>query len=159
MSTAPDERADDAPWLDGEETDTWLALVRLTLQVMKPVESDLRRDSELTLFEYMVLGHLSMSPERSARMCLLAQLTNGSATRLSNVVSRFERNGWVTRSTDPDDRRGAIAHLTEAGFGIVEQAAPGHVRSVREHIIDRLDPEQRAGLRSIATTLRSAEDC
>lgn len=40
------------------------------------------------------------------------QLTSGAIT---NRVSRLERNGWVTRDFDPDDRRSVLITLTPAG--------------------------------------------
>lgn len=144
---------DGAPWLDAEETRTWLALLSLTLLGLKPIETDLRTDSELTLFEYLVLSQLSMSPDRTARMSQLAFLANGSPSRLSNVVSRFEKRGWVTRGPDPEDGRGALARLTDEGFAVVEAAAPDHVRSVRRHVIDRLSPAQRESLQGIGHSL------
>lgn len=54
------------------------------------------------------------------------QLTSGAVT---NRVSRLERNGWVTRDFDPDDRRSVLVSLTPAGekralevFGIKTEA-------------------------------------
>ena len=40
------------------------------------------------------------------------QLTSGAVT---NRVSRLERNGWVVRDFDPDDRRSVLVSLTPAG--------------------------------------------
>ncbi|UVY82507.1 MarR family transcriptional regulator [Brachybacterium sp. NBEC-018] len=157
MEITPEPEPTEPPWLDETETQTWLALASVVLRGLRPIEQDLRRTSGLTLFEYMVLSRLSMSPDRRARMSDLAFLANGSPTRLANVITRFERQGWVRREADATDRRGAHAILTEAGFAVVEQAAPAHVRSVREHAIDRLDPEQSRALRAIAHTLTG--DC
>lgn len=157
MEITPDQAPTEPPWLDETETQTWLALSSLLLQGMRPIEQDLRRDCGLSLFEYFVLSRLSMSPNRRARMSELAQLANGSPTRLSNVITRFEKQGWVLREADTDDRRGAHAILTDVGLAVVEQAAPAHVRSVRRHAIDRLDAEQSRVLRSIAATL--LEEC
>ena len=46
------------------------------------------------------------------------------------------------RAQCPDDRRGTLATLTEQGMEVLREAAPGHVRTVREHLFDRLTPEQ-----------------
>ncbi|MDT8913453.1 MarR family transcriptional regulator [Amycolatopsis sp. PS_44_ISF1] len=40
------------------------------------------------------------------------QLTSGAVT---NRVTKMERNGWVTRDLDPDDRRSVLVTLTPAG--------------------------------------------
>lgn len=146
-----------APWLDDEETRTWLALFALATRGLRLIEADIRRDSGLSLFEYQVLAHLSMASGRRARMSALAALAVASPARLSNVVSRLEKAGWIRREQDPEDRRGAIAVLAEEGLRVVERAAPAHARSVRTHAIDRMDAEQRAALRAIADAL--IEEC
>lgn len=40
------------------------------------------------------------------------QLTSGAVT---NRVARLERNGWVSRDVDPDDRRSVLVRLTPSG--------------------------------------------
>lgn len=83
---------------------------------------------------------LSEIPGRTLRMSRLAQLTSASLSRLSNVAKRLEARGLLRREPDPDDRRATRAVLTDAGMAAVEQAAPGHVTTVRDLIVDALDP-------------------
>jgi DNA-binding MarR family transcriptional regulator len=88
-------------------------------------------------------------------MSELAFLANGSLSRLSNVVKRFEQRGWMTRSPDPDDGRYTVAALTDAGYRLVAAAAPIHMQAVRELVLDPLtDADQRA-LTRIAAKLRA----
>lgn len=79
-------------------------------------------------------------------MSELAALANGSLSRLSNVVKRFEKKGWVQRSPDPEDGRYTIAALTDAGFAVVEAAAPVHMRAVRELVLDKLNAGDRRAI-------------
>jgi DNA-binding MarR family transcriptional regulator len=117
------------------------------------LESPLR-EVDLTLFEYLTLSHISEAPNRRIRMSELAYLANGSLSRLSNVVKRFEQRGWATRSPDPDDGRYTIAALTDDGYRLVVVAAPIHVRSVRELVLDRLTATDQQALMRIAGKLR-----
>jgi DNA-binding MarR family transcriptional regulator len=55
----------------------------------------------------------------------------------------------VVRRDCPEDRRGQLAELTEDGLDVLAGAAPGHVEAVREHLIDRLTPEQLRSLTEI----------
>lgn len=87
-------------------------------------------------------------------MSELAFLANGSLSRLSNVVKRFEQRGWVTRSPDPDDGRYTIAALTDAGYRLVVDAAPIHLQSVRELVLEPLTATDKQALRRIAAKLR-----
>ena len=73
---------------------------------------------------------LSMSPGRTLRMSKLADVTNGSLSRLSNVVKRLEQRDLVRRAPDPTNGRYTNAFLTEAGWECVVQAA---TLRTREH--------------------------
>jgi DNA-binding MarR family transcriptional regulator len=134
-------------WLSDEELDAWMALSWLMIKLPGAFDAQLQRDSGLSFFEYLVLSALSMSPGRRLRMSELAQLVNGSLSRLSNVVKRLEGRGWVHRGPAPGNGRFIEATLTEAGWALVQQAAPGHVEAVRRYVFDALRPEQVTGLR------------
>src|SRR5690349_14587484 len=136
-------------WLTPAEKEAWTGLVSLVLLLPGRLEAPLRQ-ADLTLFEYLALSHISEAPERRIRMSDLAYLANGSLSRLSNVVKRFEQRGWVTRFPDPDDGRYTLAELTDAGYRLVVEAAPIHVRAVRELVIDPLTNADLAALTRIA---------
>lgn len=140
-------------WLSAEEQQAWIGVTAVMWLLPGPLDAQLQRDSGLTLFEYMVLSSLSMAEGRRQRMRELAALTNASPSRLSNVVGKLEARGWVRRVPDPDDRRGAIAELSESGWDTVVAAAPGHVEAVRTYVLDRLQPEQVAALQSLGAAL------
>ena len=107
-------------------------------------------DADLSHFEYFLLAMLSESPERTLRMTALAVRTNATLPRLSHVVRRLEDRGLVERFPCPEDGRATNARLTEDGWAKVVETAPGHVATVREHVIDALTPKQTAQLADIA---------
>ncbi|MDO3640091.1 MarR family winged helix-turn-helix transcriptional regulator [Mycolicibacterium arseniciresistens] len=144
---------DDPQWLSPQEKDVWTSLISVILLLPGKLEAPLRQ-IDLTLFEYLTLSHISEAPNRRIRMSELAYLANGSLSRLSNVVKRFEQRGWATRSPDPDDGRYTIAALTDDGYRLVVEAAPIHVRSVREFVLDRLTATDQQALMRIAAKLR-----
>ncbi|MGL5852080.1 MAG: MarR family winged helix-turn-helix transcriptional regulator [Phycicoccus sp.] len=145
---------DEIEWLSQEEKAAWTGLVSLVLLLPGLLESPLRRAAGLTLFEYLTLSHISEAPNRRLRMSELAYLANGSLSRLSNVVARFEQRGWVKRSPDPTDGRYTLAALTDAGFDRVAAAAPTHLRTVRQLVLDPLTPADQRALALIAAKLR-----
>jgi len=145
---------DEIEWLSPEEKEAWTGLVSLVLLLPGLLESPLQRSAGLTLFEYLTLSHISEAPDRRLRMSELAYLANGSLSRLSNVVKRFEQRGWVERSPDPSDGRYTIAALTDAGLDKVVAAAPTHMRSVRQLVLDPLTPADQRSLAHIAAKLR-----
>jgi DNA-binding MarR family transcriptional regulator len=139
------DRAEQEPpvkWLTAGELESWLSLVRLTMWLPWSIDQQLQRDSKLGMVEYQVLAMLSKSPGRTLRMSSLAAMTNASLSRLSHLVKRLEERGLVRREPDPADGRFTHAILTDEGFRILAEAAPGHVAHVRSLVIDALTPEQ-----------------
>jgi DNA-binding MarR family transcriptional regulator len=138
--------ANEPQWLTPDETDAWMALSWLMFRLPTAFDAQLQRDNGISFFEYLVLAGLSMAPGRRLRMSYLAQFVNGSLSRLSNVVKRLEERGWLFREPCADNGRFIEATLTDAGFAVVEQAAPGHVDAVRRYVFDALRPGQVAEL-------------
>lgn len=146
------------PWLDEKERAAWLRLIGVVELLPGVLDSQLRTDSGLTHFEYFVLAMLSEADQRTLRMSRLGQRTNATLPRLSHVVRRLEERGLVERFPCPEDARATNARLTDAGWDAVVAAAPGHVATVRRHVIDALTPEQLEQLRGIGDALLARLD-
>jgi DNA-binding MarR family transcriptional regulator len=142
-------------WLDDQEIAAWMRLAAVVELLPGALESQLKRDSDLSHFEYWVLAMLSEAPDRTLRMSVLASRTSATLPRLSHVVQRMEDRGFVERVACPSDRRATNALLTETGWDKVVAAAPGHVEKVREQVIDLLTREQLAELTVIADRILS----
>lgn len=134
-------------WLDDEEQAAWRQLAAVITRLPAALDAQLQRDADLTHFGYWVLAMLSEAPGGSLRMSELAARANASLSRLSHGVGRLEKQGWVRRERSPDDGRGSVAVLTEAGRAKIEAAAPGHVAEVRRLVFEGLDAE---GVRRLA---------
>jgi DNA-binding MarR family transcriptional regulator len=140
-------------WLSAEEQAAWRPFVDGVRALMDVLDRQLQADNNLPHSYFEVLIPLSEAECRTLRMSELAQATRSSRSRLSHAVARLEERGWVRRLNCPTDRRGQLAQLTDAGFAVVEAAAPGHVAAVRRYLIDRLDPEQLIALGEIGQVL------
>ena len=139
----------DTRWLTREQLAAWVRLAAVLELLPAALDGQLRRDAELTHFDYYVLAMLSEAPERTMRMARLAANTTATLARLSHVVQRLEARGLLERFPCPGDRRATNARLTAAGWEKVQQAAPGHVTFVRDNVIDALTPEQITQLTEI----------
>jgi DNA-binding MarR family transcriptional regulator len=148
----------DTEWLDEAEREAWLRLVAVVELLPGVLDAQLRNESGLTHFEYFTLAMLSEAPARTLRMTSLAMRTNATLPRLSHVVRRLEDRGLVERFPCPEDGRATNARLTESGWDTVVAAAPGHVSTVRRHVLDPLTSEQVAQLRDIAEALLTRLD-
>jgi DNA-binding MarR family transcriptional regulator len=140
-------------WLTPDEEEAWKAVAAIFVLLPAALDAQLQRDADLNVFEYFVLSALSTAEDRTLRMSDLAEIANGSLSRLSNAVKRFERRGWVRREPDPADGRYTNAILTDAGWTVVENAAPGHVDAVRRFVLDPLTQAQIRSLRAIGTRI------
>jgi DNA-binding MarR family transcriptional regulator len=143
-------------WLDAEEGQTWIALARTLNRLPSELDAQLRRDAGISHFEYQVLAVLSQVPDHIMRMSEVAALTEGSLPRLSQVVARLERRGWVRRTPDPADGRYTLAILTDEGRTKVTEAAPGHVEEVRRLVFDPLTKAQSKQLGEIGRRIMRA---
>ena len=140
-------------WLTDDERVAWVRLAAVLELLPGVLDTQLRRDAGLSHFEYMVMVNLSNADDHVLRMSQLAALCHSSLSRLSHVVARLERRGWLRRDPCPDDGRATLATLTDDGFATLASAAPGHVDAVRAYVIDALDPEQLGQLSAIGDTI------
>lgn len=145
-------------WLSDDEHDAWFSLAATVELLPSMLDGQLRRDAQLTYFEYLALAVLADAPARTLRMTALASHTNATLARLSNVARRLEGAGLIERFPCPEDRRATNVRLLSAGLRKVEQAAPGHVAIVRSLVLDALTPEQVLQLRAIAGAILSRLD-
>ena len=143
----------DTRWLSTEQLAAWVRLIGVLELLPATLDSQLRRDAQLTHFDYFVLATLSEAPEHTLRMTALAERTTATLARLSHVVQRLEGRGLLERFPCPTDRRATNARLTDAGWQKVQDSAPGHVAAVRATVIDALTPEQITQLAAITDAI------
>lgn len=132
----------DDVWLDEAQQRAWRSWLMASLLLPEQLERDLKSTHGISNPEYEVMVRLSESPGRRLRMSELANRTQASKSRLSHQISRMEADGLVRREDCAEDRRGAYAILTEAGWQRLVDAAPDHVASVRHWLVDALTPEE-----------------
>ena len=137
-------------WLDAQEQKTWRQLSTMILRLQPVLSGQLQREFGINHFEYLVMAVLSEKPGSMLRMSVLATVTGSSLPRLSQVVGRLEKRGWLARQPDAADSRYTLAVLTEAGFHELEEIAPSHVTAVRQFVFDRLTQAQARQLGAIS---------
>ncbi|WP_147572746.1 MarR family winged helix-turn-helix transcriptional regulator [Cellulomonas massiliensis] len=154
-ATAPvDLPVDDVRWLSTDEQASWRSFRDGVIRLFDAIARDLEVDAGLSPHEYEVLVRLSEADGRTLRMSQLADDLAHSRSRLTHTVRRMEERGLVERRACSSDARGVNAFLTEQGWQTLVAAAPGHVRSVRAHLVDVLTPEQLRQLGDAMTAVR-----
>lgn len=143
-------------WLSPAQQVAWRAYLTGTTQLMAQLDRDLSQSHGLSLPEYEILVRLSEAENRRMRMAELAGSLNHSRSRLTHTVSRMEAAGLVRRGSCPEDRRGVLAELTDAGYDRLVDAAPTHVEGVRRYLVDAVSDEDFAAVGRSFTEVANA---
>lgn len=155
-----DMRTRERRWLTAEQQEIWRRWLRINAVLPAALHRELQTDAGLSLPDFDVLVQLTDSPEGRVRANDLARALHWERSRLSHHVTRMERRGLIRREECPDDRRGAFVVITPEGRAAIEQAAPGHVRAVRDLVFDALTDDELGSLghitRKVLSRLESA---
>jgi DNA-binding MarR family transcriptional regulator len=90
-----------------------------------------------------------ISPTVLARDAMIT--TSAVAQRLN----KLERRGLIRRAPDPDDGRGTVIALTEAGRETIEETLPAHLET-EQAILSTLSSAERDQLAMLLQRLRDA---
>jgi DNA-binding MarR family transcriptional regulator len=144
--------------LTAGQLEAWIWLVVLFETMPAAIDKQLKADAGLNLFEYMVLARLSEESDRTLQMARLAEISNGSISRLSHAVTRLERRGWVDKQVGGAAQRHNTVSLTDAGYEVLATVAPPHVANVRRLLADPLTAGDIDSLVAVARKLVGAAD-
>ena len=141
----------DAQWLDEAERDAWLRLIAVVELLPGVLDAQLRRDAGLTHFEYFVLAMLSEAPDAHAADddARPAHQRHSPPALPRRPPAAGPRTGRAVPC--PEDGRATNARLTDAGWDAVVAAAPGHVATVRSHVLDPSPPSSSSSCAASAT--------
>lgn len=117
------------------------------------VSRELARSTGLSEADYEILVALTDSPEQTMRARALRCRLEWEKSRLSHQVRRMEQRGLIRREDCPEDNRGAVVRVTDAGRTLAAQARLVSDAAVRRYVGDVLSAEQLAALGAIAETV------
>ncbi|HVS50534.1 MAG TPA: winged helix DNA-binding protein [Candidatus Dormibacteraeota bacterium] len=140
--------------MNHREWSAWLQLVGTFTLLPAALDSQLQREAGMTHFEFGVMVALSRQPDRRLQLKDLAVVANGSLSRLSHVISRLERRGWVRR-TSGTKGRATYADLTDKGYQKLMATGPVHLREVRRLVFDVLTPEEVKALKQVTARINA----
>jgi DNA-binding MarR family transcriptional regulator len=132
----------------GSWTPAWLALVRTHARLWDQVETQMRRDSGLTMSRYDVLMHLDMAGGRLG-LSELASTIVLSPSGLSKLLDRMETSGLLHREPDPRDARSTFAKISPHGRSVVRKVRQSHHAWLQQVFGDALDDRDVAELTRI----------
>src|SRR4029079_11233221 len=128
-------------WLSDGQQRSWRAFLLGVTLLMERIDRDMREKHGLSQAEYELLVRLSEAPAHELRMGELADSVKNSRSRITHTIRRLEESGFVVRRACASDGRGVQAVLTDEGYAKLVAAAPDHVATVRDSLIDVVDAE------------------
>jgi DNA-binding MarR family transcriptional regulator len=94
---------------------------------------------------------------RSLRQHELADLLVVNRASAGAVLDRMERNGWITRRSDPADRRAICVKINSNGIAKLNEVRPGYYELLAQLFRKDDEPQQRQ-LLEYFDTLRARLD-
>jgi DNA-binding MarR family transcriptional regulator len=132
----------EARWLSPSEARAWRAMQTFGAPLAAALNRQLLADSAMSTADYQVLVVLSETEGGQLRAGELGRATGWEKSRLSHHIKRMQSRQLVERLDCSTDGRGLLVSITAEGRRAIEEAAPGHVRTVRDYVIDVLSTEQ-----------------
>ena len=106
------------------------------------------RQSESNLLVY--LTYLCPPGTNGIRVSELSKQLKITSAAVTHVIQSLEKNGYITRATDPNDRRSILVSATEVGHHFVE-AREKELFNRFQHLHDHLGAEDAEQLIRILT--------
>src|SRR3954470_9131530 len=136
----------DVHWLTSDQQKAWRAYIMGTELLNHQLDRELREEHQISFSEYEILVRLSEAEGGRMRMAILADAMSHSRSRVTHTIARMERADLVVREASRVDGRGVEAVMTAEGRRVLIEAAPTHVRGVREHLVDLASKQDFAAL-------------
>ena len=98
-------------------------------RTIRAIEAQIFKKHDLTPTQFSVLETLySKGDLRIQNLIDSILATSGNMTV---VIRNMVRDGWITRETDPEDRRAYLVSITDAGRKKIEEALPDHIKNIQ----------------------------
>ncbi len=133
--------------------DAWEALYRAQVAVLRQLRAEFP-DGGTSITEYDVLFNLSRQPGRALRIRDLNRHLLLTQPSVSRLLDRLAAKGFVTKSGDPDDARGTVVTLTEAGVDEFRRVGARHSHSIAARM-SALTPDELQQLARLSDKLRA----
>lgn len=121
-------------------------------RALRTFMADTLKRYDLTLTEWLMIGSVVDTAGKGIRISELADLLGVEMPVITNLVNRAEKTGWVTRLSDPDDKRAKLVYSTKEG-GQKACDIEGDIRSATSEWLNDLDPEQLLGYLTVVGAL------
>lgn len=128
--------------LTPKHLEAWRLLITANAKLVEQIDKDLKKANQIPLNWYDVLLELYEAPNQRLRMSELADRVLLTRSGLTRLVDRLEKQMYIQREIDPEDRRGFYAIITEAGIEAMRQAWPVYEAGIHDYFGQYLSDEE-----------------
>lgn len=134
----------------------WRSLITAYARLLEQIDREMTAAGVLPLYWYDVLVELAEAPDKRLRLHELAHKVVLSRSGLTRLVDRLETEGLLKRETDPTDRRGFFASLTDKGLAAMRRAWPVYAAGIQRHFGEHLNEKEARSLTDTFTRMLEA---
>ena len=98
-------------------------------RLIRASEAHIFKKHQLTPTQFSVLETLYSKGD--LRIQDLIDSILATSGNMTVVIRNMVRDGWITRETDPEDRRAYVVSITDAGRKKIEEALPDHIKNIQ----------------------------
>ncbi len=128
---------------------TWRLFITAHAKLINKIDGELQAAGQIPLNWYDVLIELQEAPEKRLRMSELAEKVVLSRSGLTRLVDRLEKENYLHREIDPDDRRGFFAIITPDGESALKAAWIVYRESIAGHFASFFSLEEAQMMQNI----------
>lgn len=100
------------------------------IRSLRPYETRAAKAHGLSPTQFSVLE--TLYSKGTLRIQDLIDKMLATSGNMTVVIKNMERDGWISRSCDPNDRRSFLVSLTPAGREKIEAVLPCHINAIVE---------------------------
>ena len=130
-----------------------MAIVRVAERFKKNA-SALFKNWGLTFPQYNVLRVLAASENGQNTMKNVNRIMLVSSANMTGIAKRLEKNGFITRTNDPNDERSKRLQITPAGIRVLQAIAEHKERNVKRYLKSYPDEKKTALLEILRDILK-----
>lgn len=132
----------------------WARLIRVSGDLRAEAEADLKSAALPPLTWYDVLLELNRAGPDGLRPFQLQERILLAQYNLSRLIDRLVKAGYVVRLRSPEDGRGQVLTITEAGKSILENMWPVYRAAISKRFAEKLSDAEIRSLTRILGKLR-----
>ncbi len=134
-----------------------MAIVRIA-ERFKKNSSAVVKNWGLTFSQYNVLRVLDASANGQNTMKNVNRIMLVSGANMTGIAKRLERNGFIIRTSDPDDDRSKRLQITPEGIQVLKNIADHEERSVRRYLVNYSDEQKAELLETLREILKQSRN-